>query len=90
MSHDAAPRLHGPSPSGGKARRGGVKHPLGLQMREALSGCSLSILTGRSVFLGQKGKQPSRNHHLSAPLSSAAAKGKKKGSCQGVSALRTA
>lgn len=40
------------------------------------------------MFLGHKGEQLSRSYHLSAPLSPAAAEGKRKGSCQEVSALK--
>lgn len=40
------------------------------------------------MFPGHKGEQPSRSYHLLAPLSPAAQKGKKEGSCQEVSAPR--
>lgn len=42
------------------------------------------------VLLGHEGEQLSRNYHLSAPLSPDAPEGKKKDSCQEVSALKNA
>lgn len=78
----------------GKARHGGVKHPVRLWMQETLSKCSPCSFPGRSVFPGREGEQPSRSFHLSVPLSPAAGrqvhpKGKK-GGRHDVMAPRTA
>lgn len=90
MSFGSHVQKEEPKPLKGKARWGEAKYASGLRVRETL--CCGSLCTFPSWFAlpGHKGEQLRRSYRLSAPLSPAAAGGRKQASCQEASALEKA